>query len=303
MGIEEGKTRITIHFQYQGPHDPKPRDWTQEENLQFETPAGTPVRSIPIPAVGDTVTLTLTQPGQPLEYQVLSRSFSYTEAGTDLQMNVCIIVTDAGKPAAGFSTRLFTFSDRLHWVLATACVFLLTVSTVAVLASARAHRETKQLASANLALRASASQAVSPAFVAPAVPDPVPPKADLAKAPASSQARPASTKPRHPAPPKNKPEHSFYEFRLARSGQYQRVGPYQIAVREVGLLHTSCELLLTMDGHKIDHQRVHLFQPVMLPRTPHQRPLELVVDQITNNSVKGYLTEPKRTAELAALRP
>ena len=311
MLIEEGKIKITIHFQYQGPHDLKPRDWTQEENLQFEAPAGTPVRSIPLPAVGDNVTLTLTEPGRPLAYKVLTRTFSYAESGPDLLMDVYIIVTDVPSNEGAESLESSAGArDRLHWVLAAVAAILLVVSTGAVVAFARAHRQAHDLAAANQALHDSVHQmevqvhATGSRKTSAPNADPHPKASPATKnVTGVPRPRPSPSTLRPAAPLGKKGERSFYEFQLARSGQYQRVGPFRIAVRQVGLLQNSCELLLTTDGRRIERERVNLYKPLLLSKAPRQPPLELVVDEITDKTVKGYLSEPKHSkSEIAAVR-
>jgi len=89
------KTRVSVQFQYMPSDRPRPFDYIQEEPLRFEVPYGTPIATIPIPAVGDTVGVSLETSGTPRDYKVLSRHFDYLhhpEVGLEITVN--IVVTD-----------------------------------------------------------------------------------------------------------------------------------------------------------------------------------------------------------------
>lgn len=89
------KLSVKIEFQYKIPGASRPDDGVQEEQLLFEAPEGTPISSIPIPAVGDTVCLSLSNPGTRGDYQVLTRHFEYMRTPVGLYAIVNIVVTDA----------------------------------------------------------------------------------------------------------------------------------------------------------------------------------------------------------------
>jgi hypothetical protein len=88
------KISIKVEFQYKAPDHSRPGDWVQEEDLEFEVPEGTPISSVPIPAVGDTVTVSLTTPGSQGDYKVLTRHFTYMRTPVGLYVIVQIVVTD-----------------------------------------------------------------------------------------------------------------------------------------------------------------------------------------------------------------
>ena len=78
-----------IEFQYKPPGTARPNDYVQEENLVFENNA-----YLPIPEVGDTVFVTLTDRRK--GFKVLTRHFSYVKTS---QPDSCwcivnIVVTD-----------------------------------------------------------------------------------------------------------------------------------------------------------------------------------------------------------------
>ncbi|MGA8220467.1 MAG: hypothetical protein WB780_02355 [Candidatus Acidiferrales bacterium] len=89
------KTRVSVQFQHMPPGQPRPFDYIQEEPLRFEVPYGTPIATVPIPAVGDTVGVSLETSGGPRDYRVLTRHFEYLHhPDIGLEVIVNIVVTD-----------------------------------------------------------------------------------------------------------------------------------------------------------------------------------------------------------------
>lgn len=66
----------------------------QMEELSFTVPYGTPIATVPIPAVGDSVTLRLKDSDRAGAYKVLTRHFNYTEGAPGLFVTINIVVTD-----------------------------------------------------------------------------------------------------------------------------------------------------------------------------------------------------------------
>jgi len=85
---------VSVRFQYKGPNAPRPEDYGQMANLTFDVPYGTPVTTVPIPSVGDTVVLKLASADRPGAYKVLTRNFGYLEGEAGLFVSVNIVVTD-----------------------------------------------------------------------------------------------------------------------------------------------------------------------------------------------------------------
>ena len=87
------ETVVRIEFQYLRPGAARPVDAVQEEELVFRAPLQTPIAAVPIPAVGDSVALTLEVSGRKA-YKVVTRHFSYTETPVGLYVVVNIVVSD-----------------------------------------------------------------------------------------------------------------------------------------------------------------------------------------------------------------
>jgi hypothetical protein len=101
-------------------------------------------------------------------------------------------------------------------------------------------------------------------------------------------------------PVSDKGQVAFYRFHLAQSGRYNRVGPVSLSVRQVSLKRGSCDLLLKTPNGRVERRHVNLHEPVLLTLPARRWPLELVVDQIGGNTVRGYISEPRTNlAQLA----
>jgi hypothetical protein len=296
MDKTEVKTRISVHFQYQGPTDLRPGDWTQEEYLQFEAPPGTAITSIPIPTVGDVVSLTLTEPGRQTAYKVINRHFTYSESPLGLFMDIQIVVTDVPpvqvveiSPWAFDSS--FLKSHRLSCGLAASVAVLLGVSASAMTGLVRERRHVQDLTAANQASAAAVRQlqadlqSVSDKLKAP----PPPPSAAPLVAKVSRPQRPVRL-----AAVQRRVERNVYEFRLDKSNKFRRVGPISLSVLQVDYRRKYCDLVVRAGDRQYVKKHVNLGEPVRLSQ------VELIVSQINNGEVRGYVSEPKnKKSELA----
>jgi hypothetical protein len=95
-------------------------------------------------------------------------------------------------------------------------------------------------------------------------------------------------------------EMNVYEFNLAKSKKFQRVGPIQVVLDKTNEKHKYYDLSMMVDDIRLDKKHVNLFEPVWITVSDRPRPLELVVNQVGKDSVVGYLSEPKfKTQDLA----
>jgi hypothetical protein len=100
-------------------------------------------------------------------------------------------------------------------------------------------------------------------------------------------------------------ERNIYDFDLAKSKQFQRVGPLSLSLRKADTKHRSYNLFLMVDDKPVEKQGVNLFEPVWVTRSDLSQPIQLVVNQIEKNRIRGYISEPRyKTADLVgALAP
>lgn len=92
-----------------------------------------------------------------------------------------------------------------------------------------------------------------------------------------------------PAPPDTRPVK--HPFQLARSSQFRRAGPVSLALRKVDARNKRYDLGIFVNGVKLEKREVSLFEPIVL--AAGDQTLELVVNEIASNRVKGYLSQTR----------
>jgi hypothetical protein len=86
-------------------------------------------------------------------------------------------------------------------------------------------------------------------------------------------------------------ERTYYEFKLDKSKDFDRVGPIRVALRKADVKHKSFNVAMTVDDNQLQKKNVNLYEPVWV--NVGGESLELVVNQIKKDHVEGYLSEPK----------
>jgi len=96
-------------------------------------------------------------------------------------------------------------------------------------------------------------------------------------------------------------ERNYYEFEIDKSKQFSKVGPLSVSLRKVNQKHRYYDLALVVDDQQLEKKHLNLYEPMMLSTSDRPQPIELVVNEIHDNVVKGYISEPKyKKAELAS---
>ena len=99
-------------------------------------------------------------------------------------------------------------------------------------------------------------------------------------------------------------ERNYYEFQIDKSKQFRRVGPLSVSLRKVNQKHKYYDLALVVDDQQLEKKHVNLYEPMMFSTSDRPQPLELVVNEIHDNVIKGYISEPKyKRSELAQTHP
>ena len=94
-------------------------------------------------------------------------------------------------------------------------------------------------------------------------------------------------------------ERNFYEFRLSKSKEFQRVGPLSLSLRKVNTKRKSYDLAMFVDDNQMQKKSVNLYEPIWINMEDRPQPVQLVVNQITKDQIQGYISEPKyKKAEL-----
>jgi hypothetical protein len=99
-------------------------------------------------------------------------------------------------------------------------------------------------------------------------------------------------------------ERNYHEFEIEKSKQFHAVGPLSVSLRKVNLKQGHYDVVLVVDDRQLEKKHVNLYEPLMFTLADRPQPIELVVNHISKNEVKGYVSEPKyKKAELAAAAP
>lgn len=101
-----------------------------------------------------------------------------------------------------------------------------------------------------------------------------------------------------------KGERNYYEFDLSKAKQFQAKGPVGIKLRKANTKRQYADLDLMVDDANLQQKHVNLYQPVLFYATDTGVPIELVINSISKDHIRGYVSEPKyKRSELAATTP
>ena len=96
-----------------------------------------------------------------------------------------------------------------------------------------------------------------------------------------------------------KGERNYYEFELTKSKQFQRVGPLSLSLRKTDTKHKSYDFSMLVDDNELGKKKVNLYEPVLIHTESGAQPVQIVVNHIDKNLVRGYVSAPKyKQAEL-----
>jgi len=90
-----------------------------------------------------------------------------------------------------------------------------------------------------------------------------------------------------------KGERNFYEFNLQKSRQFQREGPMSISLRKSNSKHKYCDLVLIVNDSEVSKKHVDLYEPILFYPEGYSQPLQVVINDIGKDDVRGYVSEPK----------
>src|SRR5260370_14938734 len=95
-------------------------------------------------------------------------------------------------------------------------------------------------------------------------------------------------------------ERSYFEFDLAKSKQFQRVGPLTLSLRKADTKHRSYDLQMVVDDNSLTKKNVNLYEPIWIHTENGSQPVQVVVNRVEKNFVHGYVSAPKyKPSELA----
>ena len=96
-------------------------------------------------------------------------------------------------------------------------------------------------------------------------------------------------------------QRNYFEFQVGKSKQFQKVGPLSVSLRKVNFKHRYFDMNVLVDDQQLEKKHVSLYEPVMIRPEGQAQPLELVVNEVGKDSVKGYVSAAKYSeTELAS---
>jgi hypothetical protein len=99
-----------------------------------------------------------------------------------------------------------------------------------------------------------------------------------------------------------KGERNYYEFNIDKSKQFSRVGPMGIKLRKSNEKHQYADLELMVDDRSLTKKHVNLYEPAMFYTSDSDQPVQVVINSVTKNHIRGYISESKyRPGQLSAM--
>jgi hypothetical protein len=99
-----------------------------------------------------------------------------------------------------------------------------------------------------------------------------------------------------------KGERNYYEFSIDKSKQFSRVGPMGLRLRKSNEKHQYADLELMVDDRSLTKKHVNLYEPAMFYVSDSDQPVQVVINSVTKNHIRGYISEAKyRPAQLTAM--
>ncbi len=96
-------------------------------------------------------------------------------------------------------------------------------------------------------------------------------------------------------------ERNYTEFDLSKSKQFKRTGPFAIRLKKANDKHQYADLELMVDDRNLSQKHVNLYQPVMFSTPDSPQPIEVVINEISKDHIRGYVSASKyRQSELAS---
>ena len=95
-------------------------------------------------------------------------------------------------------------------------------------------------------------------------------------------------------------ERDYYEFTLTSKGGIQHVGQTQMELRGASAKKHQYTIALYVDDMRLEKKNKAINEPIYFFAGGSRQPMELVVNQITDKKISGYLSAPKAIAASAA---
>jgi len=91
-------------------------------------------------------------------------------------------------------------------------------------------------------------------------------------------------------------ERDYYEFTIDKKGTREKVGDLMVELRTTNPKKNLYTVALYVDDQRFEKKNRSTMEPIYFFTRQGRTPYELVVNQVTKDTVKGYLSVPKSTA-------
>ena len=82
------------------------------------------------------------------------------------------------------------------------------------------------------------------------------------------------------------------------------MGPVGLALRKSDTKHKSYNMDMLVEDSRLEKKSVNIYEPVWINLADRPQPVEIVVNFVGKNQVRGYISEPKyKRSELAESAP
>ncbi len=88
-------------------------------------------------------------------------------------------------------------------------------------------------------------------------------------------------------------QRDYFEFDVAKSKQFQRIGPLGLSVRRTDAKHSNIDLTLEVNDQEIGKKGVNLYEPILIYESKDAEPVQVIVNKIEKNWAHGYVSAPK----------
>ena len=98
-------------------------------------------------------------------------------------------------------------------------------------------------------------------------------------------------------------DRNIFEFTLSKSAGLQKVGDIQVALRKVDVKRSHYTVDVLADDQRVEKKDKGANEPVQFYTAGARQPYELVINQVKNNQVVGYLATPKVIVSTSRVAP
>ena len=97
-------------------------------------------------------------------------------------------------------------------------------------------------------------------------------------------------------------ERDYYEFTLTAKGQKEHVGQTMIEFRSASAKKHQYTIAMYVDDTRLEKKNRAVNEPIYFYAGGSRQPMELVVNQVTDKKIAGYLSAPKAIAASASAK-